>query len=183
MNQPWKMSPPTGLLPKDTELRSIQWGVPIDEDPPSANELYTTHRGKRILTSKGRRFHSQASELIRRRTELDPEWSPAVELFHRFGGWVELSIGLTLPASEVLNSTWLKSRGELTRTEKGTLRIPYQRRDTSNMTKVVEDAVAIGTGIDDAAHASVHVYRLVGKKTSVHVSYLLVFAIDNHEED
>lgn len=180
MSNPWSLEPPAGLMPPGTPLRSVSWSVDLNENPPSVNELYTAFRGKTILSSKGRRFQSYASEAVRKLCETDPEWYAAFDLFHLCGGWVELALTIYMPSKDLLNKSWLSTRGKASRTEKGDLRIPYQRKDTSNMTKIVEDSVALGTGIDDAAHAAVNVRRLVSptKNLSVAVSYTLVFAIE-----
>jgi Holliday junction resolvase RusA-like endonuclease len=180
MSQPWSLPAPDGVIPSGAQLRSISWSVELNESPPSVNELYTTFRGSRILTSNGRRFQSYASEVVRKICESDPEWHIANDLFHTYGGWVELSVTIHMPPSELVNKSWLVKRGKTSKTKQGATRIPYQRRDTSNMTKIVEDSVALGTGIDDAAHAAVNIRRLVSttKNLYVTVNYLLVFAIE-----
>jgi hypothetical protein len=128
--------------------------------PPSVNALYSTgHGGARFLTAAGRAFKDALKDAVLRQTSLLP-WSEAVDQVYVNKAQVELDVRLYLSA--VYNKSW-KPGGRTKPTEgapNGNRQSPYKKVDAGSYDKVIQDAVALGTGIDDSAHMYYSVTKL-----------------------
>ena len=98
----------------------------FDGLPPSTNKLYTVARGRKILTTEGRRYKRKIAQEI-------AQCYPTHEGFTRDDA-ISLSIHLVLDI--VTKSKNAKNR--------------YKKWDVSNRIKVREDAVCESLGIDDS---------------------------------
>lgn len=129
--------------------------VLTDPKPISINEAYTVARGRQILTNDGRRFKDALKFATSRATT---GWGVASHAVYELAGWVDFSI--TMYLARIYNESWKPG----SRTEKGTPRNPYQKIDASNYIKLLEDAVVMGCGIDDANHMDIHIYKREDKE-------------------
>lgn len=121
-------------------------GVMLEPEPVSVNELYTTFRGKKNLTSKGRAYRDGLSKVIAR---ASTNWQRAHRMVYQEGGGATLLVALYF--RELRNASWKPGR----RTEKGKLSEPHKVQDASNYIKIIEDAVAKGCGINDCNNITV----------------------------
>ena len=123
--------------------------------PPSVNELYTTgFHGKRVLSRKGQIFKDALTSAVVDEVML-LGWRKAVDDVYDGGAWVELTI---VVQTGIFNKSWKPGR----KTEKGARSSPYKKKDASSYTKVIEDAVVAGTGIDDSCHLDVRIRKVDG---------------------
>jgi len=125
-----------------------------DPAPISVNEMYSTgNGGRRFLTSAGRHYKDRMKEVVSEAT-MSLRWKDAVDAVYKGGAWVSLSV--VLEVDRLANGSWKPGGGKTT---SGDLRSPYRKMDGSNYIKIVEDAVVLGTGIDDSAHLDVRVRK------------------------
>lgn len=142
--------------------------------PPSINEMYSTgHGGKRFLTKAGEKFKSALSTAVVDATSR-MDWKAAVDEVYMHRGYAGIAIGVFF--AEIYNPAW-KPGGKTKPSEKfpkGNLQLPYQKKDGASYDKIIQDAVAIGTGIDDAVTfwSSIH-KALDAKRPRVEVHYLI----------
>jgi hypothetical protein len=121
-------------------------GVMEDPQPVSINELYTTYRGKKNLTAKGRAYRDGMAQVVAR-SSMD--WKRAHDMVYQRGGGATLLVALYF--AELNNKSW-KPGGK---TKKGLLSEPRKVQDASNYIKIIEDGVAQGCGINDCNNISV----------------------------
>lgn len=108
--------------------------------PVSVNDLYTTFRGKRVLTKAGRTYRDGLTAAVSRsRTD----WKTAVDRVYKEGRGAVLLVGLYFP--QLTNQSWKSGA----RTPSGALQEPRKKQDSANYLKIVEDAIVRGSGIDD----------------------------------
>lgn len=132
--------------------------------PPSVNHLYRTgYRGSRVLTKEGEHFKAALQQVVVEECMALP-WKMAIDAVYLEAAWVRLTIGFN---TQILNGSWKPGR----RTEKGNPQSPYKRLDASNYIKVIEDAIAKGTGIDDSVHLHVSIVKLPSSSTHLEVAY------------
>lgn len=123
-----------------------------DPKPPSVNAMYSTGRGgARFLTKEGKAFKDALKSAVSRQV-ASLNWKEAVDEVYLRRGQVHLNI--TVYIERLYNGSW--SPGGRTKptqnSPKGNLRSPYQKVDAGSYDKIIQDAVALGTGIDDSAH-------------------------------
>lgn len=132
--------------PRSVQIRAVLY----DPAPVSINQLYSSTATRRFLTNKGRAFKEALTAKVAQATWDSPiPWPSVVDMVYKEGGHVDLEILLVL--RKILNNSWKPGRV----TESGKPQSPYQQIDTTNYTKLIEDAVVLGTGIDDSAHITV----------------------------
>lgn len=132
--------------------------------PPSVNHMYTTgFRGKRVLSKAGIAFKSALTSAVAEACMTLP-WREAIDAVYTQCAWVKLDIEIHQP---IYNKSW-KAGG---RTEKGDPQSPYKKMDGTNLIKAIEDAIAAGTGIDDAAHLSVHMTKVHDATSFITIAY------------
>lgn len=125
--------------------------VEVPGVPVSVNKLYSVFRGKKSLSKAGKAFRDKlASEIARSSTD----WKRAVDMVYTMGGLAELFIEVYF--DDLKNASWVP--GGIT--ESGSPQNPVRRRDASNYIKITEDAVAMGSGIDDCNNATTVVSRM-----------------------
>lgn len=127
-----------------------------DSIPVSVNELYTTFRGRTVLKKAGEKFKSDLTRVVASACAGE-NWLEVVQAVYHEKAWVRLVVVYT--SLQWLNASW--KPGAITRG--GTSQSPYQKKDVSNYMKVIEDAVAEGTGIDDSAHFEATIHKRVGE--------------------
>jgi hypothetical protein len=134
--------------------------------PVSVNNLYTTFRGKRVLTKAGRAFRDAlVSEVSAAVTPL--RWGDAVAAVYERRAHVRFGITLHLP---IFNKSW-KPGGK---TKSGELQSPFKRQDATSYIKLTEDAVVLGTGIDDCCYLSVHVEKFDSTIPFIEVAFEVI---------
>jgi Holliday junction resolvase RusA-like endonuclease len=131
-----------------------------DPQPISVNKLYASNGSRRFLTKKGKHYKDCLTREVAQAT-LPLPWKVIVDAVYKQGAWVRLEIELYL--SRVHNGSW-RVGGNMIKGKNPRPRSPYQRVDATNYVKLIEDAVAAGTGIDDSAHLEVEVRKLEDKK-------------------
>lgn len=130
-----------------------------DPKPVSINKLYVTGRGgRRFLSSEGKHFKDRLQEEVSKAVAL-LDWKSAVDGIYKNGAGVSLVVILAL--DHLRNPAWKVGGGT---TASGALRSPYNKNDVSNYIKLIEDAVAKGTGIDDSAHVEVTMKKVEDKE-------------------
>jgi hypothetical protein len=135
-----------------------------DPKPPSVNRLYTTgYRGRKILSKEGEAYKAALTACVVAECMVLP-WKSAIDAVYREVAWVNVVIGVH---TSIFNKSW--KPGGLT--ESGALQSPYKKMDGSNYIKVVEDAIADATGIDDSAHLFVGIAKLDDAFPRVEVGY------------
>lgn len=136
-------------------LLLAEWSLELrDPKPVSVNKLYVQDGRKRFLTKEGEVFKAALKRhvAVALMSSASMKWSYVVNAVYLQGAWVELDI--TLHLDRVLNGGW-KVGGVKSRSKKRDLMSPYKKVDATNYAKIIEDAVAEGTGIDDSAHLCV----------------------------
>jgi hypothetical protein len=128
--------------------------------PPSVNAMYSTGRGgARFLTKEGKAFKDALKNAVARETS-QMNWKEVIDEVYLRRGWVELDI--TVYLERLYNMSW--TPGGRTKptpsSPDGNLRSPYQKVDAGSYDKIIQDAVVMGTGIDDSAHLHYHVSKL-----------------------
>jgi hypothetical protein len=141
------------------------WTVIRDPRPVSINKAYSGI-GNRFLTAEGRNFKDKLKAAVAAALDTQPvPWKHVVDTVYKQGGHIDLTIWLYL--EDLLNQSW-KVGGSMTvpkkpepgkKAAKPQPRSPYQKKDGSNYIKLIEDAVAKGTGIDDSAHLDVAIKK------------------------
>ncbi len=121
-------------------------GVMEDPQPVSINDLYSTFRGKKNLTTKGRAYRDGLSKVV---AQSSYDWKTAHRMVYQEGGGATLLVALFF--ADLRNKSWKPNR----KTKTGKLSQPYQVQDASNYLKLIEDAVARGCGIDDCNNVTV----------------------------
>jgi Holliday junction resolvase RusA-like endonuclease len=108
--------------------------------PPSVNKLYVTVRGRRILSSEGKRIKHEITQAVVKHIASMPD------LFREER---PLRMEVDLYFNAVENAGW----------SKGKAKTRYKRVDVSNRAKLLEDALFSGLGIDDSL-----IFELVMRK-------------------
>lgn len=119
--------------------------------PPSVNAMYSDGATQRFLTNEGKAFKDALREVVASAThKLD--WKKAVDEVYRRRGYA--SVYITIFVERFYNDAWTPgSRTKPSATfPKGNLRSPYQKVDAGSYDKVIQDAIVLGTGIDDSLH-------------------------------
>lgn len=119
-----------------------------DPAPPSINHLYFNGPHGRVLTKEGRAFKDAMKDAVAQAI-AKLKWKTAIDEVYGRKGYVVLVIRLY--RDQLYNGSWKPH----SKTDSGNPRSPYQRVDATNYAKVIEDAVVLGTGIDDSAHLEV----------------------------
>lgn len=119
-----------------------------DPAPPSINHLYYNGPHGRVLSSEGRKFKDAMKDAVAQAT-LTLNWKSVIEEIYGRRGYVVLAIRMY--RDRLYNGSWKPN----SKTGSGNPRSPYQTLDATNYAKVIEDAVVLGTGIDDSAHLEV----------------------------
>lgn len=120
-----------------------------DLRPPSINDMYFNGpHGQRVLSKEGKAFKDGVKDAVAQATIALP-WKTAVDEVYLRCGWVHVRILLVF--ERLYNGSWKPGR----KTEAGNLSSPYKKVDASNYAKIIEDAIALGTGIDDSAHLGI----------------------------
>lgn len=128
-----------------------------DPAPPSVNKMYSTgQHGQRFLTKEGAKFKAALTQIVAQ--EIAPlNWKDAVDEVYLRRGWVRATIGVH---TKLYNDSW-KPGGK---TKSGAVQSPYQKIDDLNYSKIVLDAVAEATGIDDSCNLESTSRKIDGKK-------------------
>jgi len=124
--------------------------------PVSVNRLYQTGRGgKRFLSKEGEYFKDALRQaVVRAVMESENLWTETQDLVYISGHYTRLYIDLYLES--IRNKSWQPGGGT---TSSGGPRSPFKRIDGTNYTKIIEDAVSEGTGIDDSCNMDVRVRK------------------------
>lgn len=127
-----------------------------DPRPISVNRMYRNGRnGQRVLTGEGKHFKDVLRKTVARAAmESQYLWTETQDLVYMSGHHTRLQIDLYLKS--VRNKSWKQGGGK---TATGKQQSPYIRIDGTNYIKIIEDAVAEGTGIDDSCNLSVCVRK------------------------
>jgi hypothetical protein len=113
------------------EGRKLVLAGVVPGTPPSSNRLYSRGSGgKRFLTKEGRAFKIRTIDMLRK------QWMLSEPLSDKKPYWLVLRFYL----SAVLTKTY---------GQKGGADSPFKRIDTSGFVKIIEDAIAETTGVDD----------------------------------
>lgn len=139
------------------------YAVVSERVPLSINACYTTFRNRRILTKAGEAFKSSVTAAVSRECIAQP-WAKAVEAVYLHQGWAKLTVVLH---GSWMNASWKPGR----KTDSGKLQSPYQKKDATNFIKLIEDAVADGTGIDDSANFDNYIGKRQNDQTYVELVY------------
>lgn len=131
--------------------------------PLSINECYSTFRNRRVLTKAGEAFKSSVTAAVSRECIALP-WAKAVDAVYLDMAWARLTVVLYGPW---MNASW--KPGAKTKSNK--LQSPYQKKDATNYIKLIEDAVADGTGIDDSANFDNYIGKRPSDTTYVELVY------------
>lgn len=133
-----------------------------DPKPPSVNAMYSTGRGgARFLTKEGRAFKDALKDAVAQ-TVASMDWKEAVDEVYLRRGWVAVSICVYL--DRLYNKSWTPgSRTAPTPSSpNGNVRSPYQKVDAGSYDKIIQDAIVLGTGIDDSAHLHCRITKSEG---------------------
>jgi Holliday junction resolvase RusA-like endonuclease len=123
-----------------------------DPSPPSVNHLYFNGPHGRVLTKEGRAFKDAMKDAVAQ-SIATMKWKAAVDEVYGDRGYVVLVIRMY--RDKLYNESWKPH----SKTGSGNARSPYQKLDATNYAKVIEDAVVLGTGIDDSAHLEVTISK------------------------
>lgn len=125
--------------------------------PPSVNKMYSTGRqGQRFLTKEGAKFKATLTQIVAQ--EIAPlSWKDAIDEVYLRRGWVRATVGVH---TKLFNESWKPGA----KTKGGDMQSPYQKIDDINYSKIVLDAVAEATGIDDSCNLSTTSNKLDGRK-------------------
>lgn len=113
--------------------------------PKSVNNLYFTQRGRRVLSTEGRKFKQAfvtqrggltATELMKFRPLNDHAYA--------------LELWFFIPRGSLYNASWGQSRAT---------KSPFRDIDTSNLVKLAEDAISELLGIRDRNNFSVLAHK------------------------
>jgi hypothetical protein len=140
------------------------WGA-----PESVNHMYVLSKwGTLTLKATGRAFKAQIVGVL---APVVLQVGPVISRLYKDGGHTELTIALRLP--NLMNGSWKK--GTLKTTPKGRFVSPYKKLDGSNYIKLIEDAVADATGIDDSMNVDTRVIKDVSWRgpPSITVRYVV----------
>lgn len=130
-----------------------------DPKPISINRAYAVARNRKFLTKEGKEYVAAMKDAASRATQnSEVLWKTVVDSIYKYGGHVALEIVIYFP--DLHNSQWNVGGGQ---TEGGGIRSPYKKKDASNYTKLIEDAIAQGTGIDDSANMDVRTIKRESK--------------------
>jgi Holliday junction resolvase RusA-like endonuclease len=116
--------------------------------PVSVNKLYFSHGQHRVLSAAGKTFKDMLAMAV---ADAVIRWcGRSIDtLVSMEGGRAELTILVYMaalrPKKRVKTKTGAAS--------------PYKKVDVTNYVKLIEDAVAQGTGIDDSANLDIHVHK------------------------
>lgn len=129
--------------------------------PVSVNRMYGTGKqGQKFLTPEGKHFKDALTQATMRKTlEGRVLWPEVVDLVYKQRYYAVIRINLYL--SSLYNGAWEFGGGK---TASGERRSPYKKVDGSNYTKLIEDAVATGTGIDDSCNLGSTTWKYEDKK-------------------
>lgn len=126
-----------------------------DEEPISINHAYTVFRGNLQLKKEGRNYKDRVADAVAKATT---EWKIAHDVIYQYGGWAHLT--LTLYFADLKNTSW--KPGAMTKGGKNKPpqpQNPYKKKDSSNYIKLLEDAVARGSGLDDCNNLDVTIRK------------------------
>jgi hypothetical protein len=132
--------------------------VSISEpSPPSINKMYSTGRqGQRFLTKEGAKFKAALTQIVAQ--EIAPlSWKDAIEEVYLRRGFVRATVGVH---TNLYNGSWKPGA----KTKGGDMQSPYQKIDDLNYAKIVLDAVAEATGIDDSCNLESTSRKIDGRK-------------------
>jgi hypothetical protein len=137
-----------------------------DPRPVSANHAYSSNGSRRFLTAAGKAFKDQLTmRVASATTTCAVPWARVVDFVYKEGAHVQ--IHTTVWLEDLYNKSWRVGGSEYVqkKTRERKARSPYQKVDAPNFVKLIEDAVAKGTGIDDSAHLDSRVTKL-GDRTN-----------------
>jgi Holliday junction resolvase RusA-like endonuclease len=127
-----------------------------DSIPVSVNAMYTIFRGRMVLKKQGQAFKSALTRIVASTCAALP-WAQAIDAVYNEKAWVRITVIFYAP--DWLNKSWKPGAT----TEKQGRQSPYKKKDAPNYLKVIEDAVAEGTGIDDSAHFETSIKKRSGE--------------------
>ncbi len=177
------MTSPIVAKLQEEPIMELEYFVEVDEEGlVSTNKLYSTFRGKRNLNNRGKAVKARIMHATNTATmqllDNGVEWSTALKAIYAEGYHVVLLIDLYW--ERMLNGSW-KFGGSLTKPKRhkktgemrggGNPQSPYQKKDATNYIKLIEDAVAQATGIDDSAHLLVAVMKHEDPHERVAITY------------
>lgn len=158
--------------------RHIHLTFPDLPTPPTTNHAYTTFRGKRSLSKRGRSYKADLLSTVSKELLTCPQWPRYREAYFNEGGEIHITLRWY---HDIYNAAWTKNPGS--KTDKGAMRSPYKRVDISDRLKLVEDALVEATGIDDDGHTRITLEKLPHDGDHIEVVYNLLLWADLHEED
>lgn len=107
--------------------------------------MYSDGTTQRFLTTEGKAFKDALKDAVVSATQpLD--WKAAIDEVYLRRGYV--TVYITVYVEKLYNGSWKPG----SRTPKGTLGSPYQKLDAGSYDKIIQDAIVLGTGIDDSIH-------------------------------
>lgn len=132
-----------------------------DPKPPSVNAMYSDGATRRFLTQEGACFKDALKKaVVEAIQEQCPQWSQAVNEVYLHRGWV--GVDICVYVEKLYNGSWVP--GGRTKPSakfpKGNPQSPYQKIDAGSYDKIIQDAVVLGTGIDDSIHLHYEVTKL-----------------------
>lgn len=139
-----------------------------DPVPVSVNKLYTTFRGKRVLTKAGRDFKAALTREVAAAV-LPLGWKGAVDAVYLHRAYTQLAVTVHFP---LLNKSWKPGA----KTKSGELQSPYLKKDATSYVKATEDAVVDGTGIDDSAAMATTVRKVHSEGVWIELVYRVIAA-------
>lgn len=150
-------------------MPDLGFRLSLDVPAPSINHLYSRTAFRVFLSKKGRKFKALLTSAVVRATQTLP-WQEAVDEVYKRRGTVKLTVIIYTP--RFWNKSW-KPGAVLTAKTSGkkSLQSPYQKIDVSNFSKIIEDGVADGTGIDDRHHHDVRYKLREGDKPRISIIY------------
>lgn len=141
-----------------------------DPAPISINAAYSG-REKRWLTKEGKKFKDALRRVVAEATHATGKWETVVDACYKQLVTVDVVITVFFADLYVSPGSYTASK---------TLRTPYKKKDASNYLKLIEDAIASGTGIDDSFHMSVTIIKgMDATNPRVEVVYVVYGEQDN----
>lgn len=139
-----------------------------EKEPISINRAYIRGpHGRVTLSAEGRAFKASLSAVVS--AALPWDWGVIVDRAYTEPLFVQLDVAILFPDFHV--KAWKKARKKHTATGERITTLPYQKKDGSNYIKLIEDAVAEATGIDDSFHLNVHVTKAMGVPGAIIIDY------------
>jgi hypothetical protein len=141
------------------------WALLREPKPLSINRVYSDG-ARRFLTKEGATFKDALRTAVARELAIHSVgWNQVFDAVYKYGGSIGLDIWIYF--DDLMNRLW-RVGGSMTepkkskatgKTAKPKLRAPYTQKDGSNYIKLIEDAVVLGTGLDDCVHLDVAVHK------------------------